>query len=310
MQAGSRQPQTDYRVFDRRLVQRRRQRAVGRLPEHDFLFAEMASSIAERLTVIKRDFPVVAVIGDRGGVLRATIAPWLGQRRCLHLDFALEAGSVSAVADEEAIPLAPESVDLILSCGTLHWVNDLPGTLIQMRRALRPDGALIAAMLGGGTLAALREALLAAELAVSSGAAPRVSPFADVRDLGGLLQRAGFALPVLDSDELTVSYRDLLALMRDLRGMGETNAHIGDQRPLRRDLIAEAERLYGERDGQGRLLARFDCLYLTGWAPAANQQQPLRPGSATRRLADALESEEHGGGAFVEIPVEKKDKPE
>jgi hypothetical protein len=185
-------------------------------------------------------------------------------------------------------------------------VNDLPGTLIQIRRALRPDGLLLAALIGGGTLGELREAFAQAESEIEGGVSPRVAPFADVRELGALLQRAGFALPVVDSDRLTVRYRTLFALMRDLRRMGATNVLSQRRRvPLRRATLQRMADNYAARfaDADGRLRATFEIVWLSGWAPHESQQKPLKPGSATQRLADALGSQEistgekPGGGA-------------
>src|SRR5690606_2324136 len=203
------------------------------------------------------------------------------------------------VADEEVLPFADQSFDLVLSVLSLHWVNDLPGTLLQSARALKPDGLLRAAMRGGESLRELREALLQAELEVEGGASPRVSPLADLRDLGGLLQRAGFALPVADLDSLTVTYPSALDLMRDLRGMGESGADRNRRRGMtRRETLLRAAALYEEAHGDaaGRIPARFDVLYLTGWAPHASQPSPLRPGSARARLAEALDGRERPAG--------------
>jgi NADH dehydrogenase [ubiquinone] 1 alpha subcomplex assembly factor 5 len=194
-------------------------------------------------------------------------------------------------ADEEALPFAEQSLDLVVSGLALHFVNDLPGTLIQIRRALKPDGLLLAALLGGATLTELRTAFLTAEEELEGGASPRVAPFADVRDLGGLLQRAGFALPVADSDTVTVTYREPLALMLELRAMGSSNALTErSRRPLRRATLARAIEIYRERFGlpDGRVPATFEIVTLTGWAPHPSQPKPLRPGSATTRLADVL----------------------
>jgi SAM-dependent methyltransferase len=200
-------------------------------------------------------------------------------------------GQPSLAAADELLPFAPESFDLAVSNLSLHWVNDLPGCLLQIRQTLKPDGLFLAAMLGGDTLQELRDVLLEAELAAHGGAGPRVSPFVDLRDAGGLLQRAGFALPVADSDRLTVTYGDLPALLRDLRGMGETNALLArPAKPLTRAALAEADGLYRRRHGdrEGRLAATFQVIYLTGWAPHEGQQKALRPGSARSRLADEL----------------------
>jgi SAM-dependent methyltransferase len=194
-------------------------------------------------------------------------------------------------ADEEALPFAPDSFDAVLSNLSLHWVNDLPGALAQIRRILRPDGLLLASLLGGRTLEELRLCLLEAESEVAGGASPRVSPSMETRDAGALLQRAGFALPVADADLIDVSYPDALALMRDLRGMGETNATAGRTRRFtRREVVLRAAAIYARRFARpdGRIRASFEIVTLTGWAPAPSQPQPLRPGSAAARLADAL----------------------
>jgi NADH dehydrogenase [ubiquinone] 1 alpha subcomplex assembly factor 5 len=196
------------------------------------------------------------------------------------------------IADEDALPFADASLDLVIGNLSLHWVNDLPGALVQIRRALKPDGLFLAAMLGGDTLIELRRSLLEAELETLGGTAPRVSPFAGVRDAGDLLMRAGFTLPVADSDPLTVTYADPLALMRDLRGMGEGNALAGTGRPLRRDTLFTALRRYGESfaEPDGRIPATFEIVYLAGWSPADNQPRPACRGSATMSLADAIKA--------------------
>jgi SAM-dependent methyltransferase len=198
-------------------------------------------------------------------------------------------------ADEEALPFAAQSFDLVVSGLALQHVNDLPGTLIQVRRALQPDGLLLAALLGGATLNELRTSLLAAEEEVEGGASPRVAPFADVRDLGALLQRARFALPVVDADTVTVTYPHALALMRELRAMGATNVlHARRRSPLRRATLARALEIYAQRFGlaNGRVPATFEIMTLTGWAPHESQQKPLQPGTAKMRLAEALGTQE------------------
>ena len=197
------------------------------------------------------------------------------------------------------MPFADESFDLVVSGLALHFVNDLPGTLLQVRRALKPDGLLLAAMLGGTTLTELRTALLAAEEEIEGGASPRVAPFADVRDLGALLQRAGFALPVADSETVTVTYAHPLALMRELRAMGAANALLHRRRsPLRRATLARALEIYADRFGlaNGRIPATFEIITLTAWAPHESQQKPLQPGSAKARLAEVLGTEEQPAG--------------
>ncbi|MGA2495579.1 MAG: methyltransferase domain-containing protein, partial [Roseiarcus sp.] len=199
------------------------------------------------------------------------------------------------VGDIERLPLAAESADLVVSLLALHHVNDLPGAMIQIRRALRPDGLFVAALAGGDTLIELRQSLTVAESEISGGVSPRVAPFADARALCGLLQRAGFALPVVDVDTLVVRYADLFALMRDLRAFGAANALVERSRkPLSRAVLARAAEIYAERfaDPDGRLRATFETVWLTGWAPHESQPKPLRPGSATARLADALKRRE------------------
>jgi SAM-dependent methyltransferase len=195
------------------------------------------------------------------------------------------------LGDEERLPFAGERFDLVASLLALHSVNDLPGALVQIRRVLRPDGLFVGALLGGATLTELRQAFTQAEAELDGGVSPRVAPFADVRDLGGLLQRAGFALPVTDSETVRVRYGDPFALMRDLRHMGLSNA-LSDRRrvPLRRATLLRAAQIYAERfaDPDGRLPATFEIVWLSGWAPHESQQRPLRPGSAKMRLADAL----------------------
>ena len=202
-------------------------------------------------------------------------------------------------ADEEALPFADGSLDLVVSALSLQFVNDLPGTLIQIRRALKPDGLLLAALIGGDSLSELREAFAAAESEIEGGVSPRVAPFADVRELGALLQRAGFALPVVDTDRLTVRYDSVFDLMRELRRMGATNILSERRRtPLKRATLERMADIYGERftDPDGRLRATFEIVWLSGWAPHESQQQPLKPGSAAHRLADALGTKEISAG--------------
>src|ERR1019366_9086697 len=206
---------------------------------------------------------------------------------------------LAVAADEEALPFRDGALDLVVSGLGLHFVNDLPGTLVQIRRALKPDGLFMAALLGGDTLTELRQAFAAAEAEIDGGISPRVLPFADLRDLGALLQRAGFALPVTDVDRLTVRYASPLALMHELRRMGATNPLIDrSRRPLRRATLARMLEIYAERfaDPDARIRATFEIVYLSGWAPHESQQQPLAPGSARARLADALGTQERSAG--------------
>ena len=263
----------------------------------------MAEDAAERLSDILRDFPLAVDLGARDGAFSRALA---GAPAAARVGTVIEAdlsGGLLAgrpgprvVADEERPPFAPASLDLVVSLLSLHWTNDLPGALVQIRRALKPDGLFLGAFLGGRTLHELRWALISAEAELSDGAGPRVSPFADAVDAAGLLQRAGFALPVSDVDRVTVRYAHPLRLMADLRAMGETNVlRDRPRRPLTRAVLSRAFELYRERfaEADGRVPATFEIIGAAGWAPHASQQQPLRPGSAKARLADAVGGVEH-----------------
>ena len=293
-------------VFDRALVRRRRDRAAAGLQGRDFLHRHTAAAIAERLADVTRGFDSVLDLGCHGGSVAAALRDRGDIRQLVQCDLspamaALASGSghPALAADEEYLPFAESAFDLVVSNLSLHWVNDLPGALIQIRRVLKPDGLFLATMPGEGTLAELREAAMAAELALAGGVSPRVSPFADLRDAAGLLQRAGFALPVADIEPITVSYESALSLFADLRGMGETNAVLARNRTTPpRALWAETARLYAERfaEPDGRIPATFRIIHLLGWAPHESQPKPLRPGSAAARLADALGTEERPAG--------------
>ena len=290
-------------VFDRRSVRRHRDRAAIGFVAHDFLLTEVTTRLVDRLDDVKREFRRVLDIGAHVGMLRDKIEKRPGTKFVIASDLspamARECGGAALAADDEALPFAEGAFDLIVSSLSLHWVNDLPGSLIQIRRALRPDGFFLAALLGGDTLIELRDVLVEAELEVDNGASPRVSPFLDVREAGALLQRTGFALPVADSDTVTVTWPDALALMRDLRGMGEANAVIERNKAFTgRETLFNAVARYQERYGntEGRIPATFQVIYLTGWAPHANQQQALQRGTATSRLADALDVTEVSTG--------------
>ena len=275
-------------IFARDVYRARRARAAH-LPADRFLVAEAAEGVAERIGAVNRRFRNALELSSRQESAWA-LTPVAESWTRLSLSGA-EPGD--AVGDEEALPFAPESFDLIASVLSLHAVNDLPGALLQIRRALKPDGLFVAALFAGDTLLELRESFAQAEETVRGGISPRVAPFADVRSLGGLLQRAGFALPVADAERTQVRYRDPLRLFADLRAMGETNCLIErETRPLTKSLIAALFGAYGARAEEGRLPATFDIVYLTGWAPHDSQQKPLKPGSATARLADALGTDE------------------
>jgi SAM-dependent methyltransferase len=273
-------------IFDRQLLRRRLARARTLGPA-TFLIERVAQELGERLSVVLRQFERAADLGTPTDAVLQTLAA---------------SGKVATVIsarnvaiDEEALPFADGSLDLATSALSLQFVNDLPGALIQIRRALKPDGLLLAALIGGETLTELRQSFAAAESEIEGGISPRVAPFADVRDVGGLLQRAGFALPVTDIERLTVRYGSPFGLMQDLRRMGATNALVERRRsPLRRSTLMRAIEIYAQRfsDGDGRVRATFEIVSLSGWAPHESQQQPLRPGSAKARLADALGAKE------------------
>jgi SAM-dependent methyltransferase len=285
----------DAPIFDRALLTRRRDRIAQGAEAHDFLLERVAADIAERLGLIRRAFPLAVNLGAHHGLLARRISGTAGIERIVNVDQAARllarCEGLRVVADEEALPFAAASLDLVISGLSLHLVNDLPGALVQIRRALKPDGLLLAALLGGETLKELRQAWLAAEAELEGGASPRVAPFADVRELGALLQRAGFALPVVDSETVTVTYESPLALMRELKAMGASNMLAArHRRPVTRGLLARAAEVYVERFAGpgGRVPATFEILTLTAWAPDESQQKPLKPGSAQARLADAL----------------------
>lgn len=282
-------------IFDRELLRARRRRAEKSGAE-EFLLERATEELLERIGTIARTFPRAALIETpAAGALETRL---------------LTSGKIGAV-DVLAIEGKAETVtsgnapyDLALSLLEMQWLNDLPGVLAQIKRLLKPDGLLLAAMIGGDTLFELRDALASAESEVEGGISPRVSPFVEVRTLGGLLQRAGLALPVTDIDRVTVRYANALELMRDLRRMGSANALLERSRkPLRRATLFRAAELYRERyaDADGRVRATFEILWLSGWAPHESQQQPARPGSAKARLADALRA--------VELPAGEKTGP-
>jgi SAM-dependent methyltransferase len=294
-------------VFDRAVLRQRRERAARDWDRHAFLKREIAERLVDRLTDIRRSFALALDLGCHGDEIAAALAERRTVEHLVRLDlsqgFARRAHGPAVVADEERLPFAAGRFDLVLSAMNLHWVNDLPGALIQVGRILRPDGLFLGAMLGGGTLWQLRQALAAAESEIDGGLSPRVSPFADLRDAAGLLQRAGFALPVADSETIEVEYENALALMRDLSAMGESNLVVERRRNVtRRATLLRAAELYGERFARpsGRVAASFEVLFLHGWAPHESQPKPLRPGSAAQRLADALGTHERSAGEKVE----------
>lgn len=286
-------------LFDRALLTHRRNRAAAGIAGHDFLLARVAEDFAERLSIVQRNFTAGLAIDSHHGLLSRTLRtlPNVGHLTDGDLAEGLLAHceGPTQIADVEALAIEPGRLDLIVSGLSLQLVNDLPGALIQLRRALRSDGLLLAALLGGDTLRELREAWLVAEAELMGGASPRVAPFADVRSLGGLLQRAGFALPVADTDVVTVTYASPLQLMAEIKGMGASNMLVDRRRvPVTRALLARAAQVYVERFSVpgGRITATFEIITLTAWVPNDSQQKPLRPGSAKMRLADALGTSE------------------
>ncbi len=266
-------------LFDRALLLARQARA-SRLGPVTFLLDRVAEDMADRLGTVMRDFAEAADVWTPGEGLRLPDARIKSQARIAPADSA-----------DEVLALQPQSLDLVLSALAFQFVNDLPGVLAQIRLALRPDGLLLAAMIGGDTLTELRQSFAAAEAECEGGASPHVAPFADLRDIGGLLQRAGLALPVADVDRIVVRYDNAFALMRDLRGMGASNVLVERRRtPTRRATLLRMAQIYAERfsDPDGRIRATFDIIWLSGWAPHDSQQKPLKPGSATASLADAV----------------------
>jgi SAM-dependent methyltransferase len=267
-------------LFDRALLRVRQSRALRGDPA-TFLLDRVAGDMAERLHAVLREFKAAADIGTAGDQVRTVLTGRVGNIARIDLPD----------HESEPLALAPESLDLAVSALALQFVNDLPGVLAQIRRALKPDGLLLAALIGGDTLTELRQSFAAAEAELEGGVSPRVAPFADLRDVGALLQRAGFALPVTDVDRIVVRYDSAFALMADLRHMGATNILVERRRtPTRRATLLRMAQLYGERfaDEDGRVRATFDVIWLSGWAPHASQQQPLKPGSAKASLAEAV----------------------
>jgi len=271
-------------LFDRRVWRAHRDRSVGGA---DFLHREVAERLIDRLDLISRDFPVILDLGARGGALSRLLADRKGTSLVVAAEpsrkLLADAPAPRVCADPELTPFRDVSFDLVASCLVLHWCGDLPGALIQIRRALKPDGLFLAALFGGGTLAELRTALFEAELTEEGGVSPRISPTVELSDAPALVQRAGFAMPVTDSETIAVTYPDMLALMRDLRGMGETNALAARRRFLSRKTLARADAIYAERfaANDGRVTATFEVLFLTGWAPHPGQAKP-RPGPRRR----------------------------
>jgi SAM-dependent methyltransferase len=284
-------------IFDRLLWRRRRHRTAA-LPPATFLLERVAAELADRLSTVLRRFELVLDLGTPGDAVRAALRRSHSLGTVVGVDvFARDKPFV--VADEEALPFGDGTIDLVVSALALQFINDLPGVFLQIRRALKPDGLFLAALFGGDTLTELRQSFAAAESEVEGGASPHVAPFVELRELGGLLQRAGFALPVTDVERVTVRYASAFDLMQDLRRMGATNSLASRRRtPLRRTTLMRMAEIYAQRfaDADGRIRCTFDIVWLLGWAPHPDQQQPLKPGSAKARLADALGAREISAG--------------
>jgi len=266
-----------------------------------FLLDRVATDLGDRLSAVLRKFDVAVDLGTPSDAVRRVLAANNNISTIVAAGLDGDDDGLRVTADEETLPFAERSLDLVVSALALQFVNDLPGALIQIRRALKPDGLLLAALIGGDSLTELRSAFAAAESEVEGGISPRVAPFADIRELGGLLQRAGFALPVVDSERVAVRYDSALALMRDLRRMGATNIlHERLRTPLKRSTLERVMAIYADRfaDADGRVRATFEIIWLSGWVPHESQQKPLKPGSAAQRLADAL--------GTIELPAGEK----
>ncbi|GAA0382545.1 methyltransferase domain-containing protein [Brevundimonas terrae] len=276
-------------IFDASRRVHRLARAQRLFPQADFLHRRAAEDAAHTLSAILREFPRGVDLSPHGGLVAQALQGMPAAERIGAIE-SLGSLDERAAPGAAPLPVAEQSADLIINLFGLHWANDLPGALAQIRRALRPDGLFIGSLFGAATLKELRGVLTEAELEIRGGAQARISPFVDGFDGAGLLQRAGFALPVSDVDRVTVRYRDPFSLMRDLRAMGETNALAGQIKPLSRDILARAAALYVERhaEADGRIPATFEMVHLAGWAPHESQQKPAKRGSAKMRLADAL----------------------
>jgi len=274
-------------IFDRRALRRNRDRAAANFAAHDFLVQEVAGRLYDKYRDIRRDFHQILDLGCHTGAM----AKLLTDKQVIGQDLSRNFPGITIQADEEFLPYRPGSLDLVISNLSLHWVNDLPGCLAQIMQTLKPDGLFLSALLGGETLTELRQCLMEAEITARGGASPRISPFMDVRDAGSLLQRAGFALPVVDTDRITVTYANAFKLMQELRGMGEGNILRKRFRGLTSPrIMMECAKIYQEKftDHRGRINVTFDIIYMMGWSPHESQQQPLKPGQGKVSLTDVF----------------------
>ena len=292
-------------LFDRALLRQHRNRSASRIQDYSFLASRAFDDMLDRVESITRDFERTLILGGGPGLVDMIgkrpvrdKLDWVGQSD-IATNIARQLDGTRLVLDEELLPIADETLDLVLAPLGLHWTNDLPGVLVQINRALKPDGFFAGALFGGSTLTELRQSLMAAENELSGGVSARVSPLAGTFDMAALLQRAGFAMPVADIDRVTVRYDNVFKLMQDLRGMGETSV-LSDRsrKPATRALFIRAAEIYAERfaDADGRIRASFEIVHFGGWAPHPDQPKPKRPGSATTRLADALGVREQSAG--------------
>ncbi len=283
------------RIFDRDLLTKRRCRAlVNHGHEGDFLLSHCVEDMLDRLSLVTREFPNIVELVGHTGLLAKHLSKREGTEHIIRLEHDarfLASEPHAVVATEEALPLKPQSIDLVVSPLALHWANDLPGALIQIHQSLKPDGLFLGCLLGNESLKELRTVLLQADSEISEGVSPRVAPFPELKDMGALLQRAGFALPVADQDSVTVRYDSMFALMQDLRKMGATNIlHDRSRSFTRRDILLRAAELYQQQfsDPDGRIRATFHILNVSGWAPHESQQKPMKPGSAKAHISQFL----------------------
>lgn len=278
-------------IFNRSLVRSRRERIAKTFSAHDFLNREISERLIDNLRDIKKSFEIILSMNVCDDVVRDNLRDAFVVHQDLAVNMLEGKFGAPVQCDEEFLPYKAQGLELILSCLNLHWVNDIPGCLVQILRSLKPDGLFMGAVFGGETLFELRAAMLKADMDVRGGISPHISPFMDVRDAGALMQRAGFSLPVVSTERITVNYSDAFALMKELKNMGENNALIKGFKGLtsKRLMMKVAENYHQDYAGKaGRIPATFDIIYLQGWAPHESQQQPLRPGSAKMALKDAL----------------------
>lgn len=279
-------------IFNRRLLKLRRENSAASFGSHDFLNLEITNRLLDNLGDIKRDFNIILNMNAHDAALKAHFKedPLIIKQDLAHA-MVKTSPFLALQGDEEYLPFRNKSVDLVLSSLNLHWVNDLPGALIQILHSLKPDGLFLSALFGGETLYELRQSMLKADMDVLGGSIPHISPTMDIKDAGGLMQRAGFALPVVSTERITVTYRDPFALMKELKGMGENNVLSKGYKGLssKKSMMKMAEFYHADfANSVGRIPATFDILYFQGWAPHESQQQPLKPGSASMALKDVL----------------------